>query len=654
TGRPKGVEVAHRSLLNLIAWHRSAFALGGEDRTTQVAGVGFDAAVWELWPSLAAGASLHLAAEEVRLSPARLQEWLLASGITVSFLPTPLAESLLTLDWPAAAPLRLLLVGGDELHRPPRAGLPFAVINNYGPTEATVVSTSGRVAAGGTQEAAPAIGRPIGNVRAHVLDAGWAPVPPGIPGELYVGGDALARGYLGRPDLTAERFVPNPFADGERLYRTGDLARWRPGGELEFLGRIDAQVKIRGVRIELGEIAAALLAHPAVEQAAVLMRQAGSGEKRLTAYLALRTAVPEPELRGFLRDHLPEPMVPAGFVILAALPLTPNGKLDRQALARSEPEREPGVGSGAGEGAPRNEIEELLAGIWAEVLGRERVGVDDDFFALGGHSLLATQVMSRVRQASGVELPLRRLFERPTVAGLAVEVAAAMVRARVGDALAAPPLQRAPRTGPLPLSFAQERLWFLDQLEPGSAAYNIPAALRLSGRLERSAVAALAAGLGEIVRRHEALRTTFRPGAQGPVQVFVPALAARLPAVDLAGLPDGPARAESRRLARGEAARPFDLAHGPLLRASLLRLSPEEHVLLLTLHHVVADGWSIGILVRELGEAYSAFAVGRSPVLPELPVQYADYAVWQRQWLSGEVLARQLAWWREQLAGSPE
>ncbi|HEX9944888.1 MAG TPA: amino acid adenylation domain-containing protein, partial [Thermoanaerobaculia bacterium] len=489
------------------------------------------------------------------------------------------------------------------------------------------------------------IGRPVANTRVHVLEPEGQEAPVGVAGELCLGGVQVGRGYVGRPELTAERFVPDPFGPpGSRLYRTGDLARWSAAGEVEYLGRLDHQVKIRGFRIELGEIESALRAVPGVESAVVLARGDGV-ERRLAAYLVCGAgnAPPAEALRGTLRERLPDSMVPAAFAFLERLPLLPNGKIDRRALARIEPSIE----GREGFASPRTPVEEELARIWSQVLGRERAGLGESFFDLGGHSLLATRMVSRVRETFGVELPLRTIFEMPTVEGLARRIEEAL---REGSGVATPPLRPVPRQEDLPLSFAQERLWFLDQLEPGNPAYNISAALRLRGSLD---VAALARSFAEIVRRHEALRTTFPEIAGAPRQVVAPAAGPLLPVIDLGGLPAAALAAEAFRLAGQEALRPFDLARGPLLRTSLLRRGEEEWTALLGVHHIVSDGWSLGVLVRELSALYAAFRRGDLSPLPELPVQYADYAVWQRQWLQGEALEVQLAWWREELAGAP-
>ncbi|HVS01000.1 MAG TPA: non-ribosomal peptide synthase/polyketide synthase, partial [Thermoanaerobaculia bacterium] len=629
TGIPKGVEVEHRGLFQLVSWHLRAFGVTPEERASRLSGPAFDASVWELWPYLAAGASVYLPDAETRISPDLLGEWLDAEGIGHAFLPTPMAETLLASDWPRTTPLRLLLTGGDKLHQAPESPLPFRLVNNYGPTENTVVATSGTVPAGTPSERAPSIGRPIDGVRAYVLDRHLQPVPPGAPGELCLAGGSLSRGYRHSPELTAEKLVPDVF--GARLYRTGDLARFLASGEIEFLGRVDHQVKVRGFRIELGEIETVLLSCSGVREAAVLTR-----DGRLVAFTAGEADAAA--LRGFLRERLPDYMVPAAFKALPSLPLTANGKVDRRALAAIPMEEERAVQ------APRTPAEELLAGLFADVLGLDRVGIEDSFFDLGGHSLLATRLTARVRDAFGIELPLRDLFERPTVAALAPALERTQIRQM-------PPLRRAPRDRPPRLSFSQERLWFLDQLDPGNPVYNLPVALRIAGALD---VAVLRESLAAIVERHEALRTTYAAVAGSPVQVIAPALSLVLPVVDLGGLPADRREPETARLVRAEARRPFDLARGPLLRLSLLRQGDGGHLLLFLLHHVSADGWSIALLIDEVAELYEARRAGRPAVLPELPVQFADFAEWQRDWMSGAVLQERLAYWSRCLAGAPD
>ncbi|MCP4662612.1 MAG: AMP-binding protein, partial [bacterium] len=540
------------------------------------------------------------------------------------------------------------------------------VFNLYGPSEDTTYSTCVRVEPRGGE---PTIGRPVAGTRAYVLDRRLRPVAIGVVGELYLEGAGLARGYLGRPQRTAAGFVPNPFRhrperrNAGRLYRTGDLVRRLPDGALEFLGRMDHQVKIRGFRIELGEIEAALGRHPAVGEAVVLAGDGGppEGDKRLVAFLTPSPQADEGppdagELRGFLKQTLPDYMVPAAFVVLPALPLTPNGKVDRIALDRrtlpaSERDR---VDSEAAFEAPRTPTQEVLAGIWSQILRREPIGAGHDFFELGGHSLLATQVISRVREAFGLELPVRQLFETPTLASFAE-----VVEAKRGDqrAPAVPPLRPAVPDGdgpwgPVPLSFAQERLWFLDQLAPGSSAYNMYSPFQLQGALD---LAALRSAFTAIVRRHETLRTTFRSVDGEPRQVIAPPFPLPVPVVDLGALPQERREAELGRLSAAEGLRPFELTRGPLLRAPLVRLGADRHALLLNVHHIVSDGWSTGILFRELVSLYEAFTRREAEAgLPALEIQYADFAVWQRGWLAGEALEAELAYWKGKLAGAPE
>ncbi|HSK77358.1 MAG TPA: amino acid adenylation domain-containing protein, partial [Thermoanaerobaculia bacterium] len=646
TGRPKGVGCTHRNVLNLLADFARRQPLLPGSRGSLWTSLSFDVSVYEIFSPLLAGGAVHLVPEAIRQDTGRFLDWLIEERIDSAYIPpfmvAALCDRLERTGEPAS--LRRLLVGVEPIPEPLLARVAelcpgLAVINGYGPTEATICATlydvDPRRSSFGDPPVTP-IGRPAANTGIYLLDRHQEPVPVGVPGELYIAGAGLARGYLERPDATAERFVPHPWSSvgGERMYRTGDLVRRRTDGNLEFLGRIDHQIKLRGFRIEPGEIEAALLAQKAVREAVVTV-WGSAGHRRLVAYVvgAEGRAPASSELREHLRERLPAYMVPAAFVALPALPLTSSGKLDRKALPEpgSEETSEKPV-------APRTPAEELLAAIFAEVLGVGRVGIAEDFFALGGHSLLATQVASRVRSVFGVELPVRAIFETATVEGLA---------GRLGASAPVPsPILRISREEPLPLSFAQQRLWFLDQLEPGSPLYNIPVVVELTGRLDRSA---LAAALSEVVRRHEVLRTTFPAVAGEPVQVVSEPDGFVLPLLDLQGLPEDEA---SRRTA-AEARRPFDLANGPLLRAALLKLGAERHALFLNLHHIVSDGWSMGVLVREIGALYAAFREGHLSPLPELAVQYADFAAWQRGHLSGERLESELAWWRGQLAGIP-
>jgi amino acid adenylation domain-containing protein len=421
TGRPKGVLITHESLLNLVFWHRSAFEVTAADRATQLASPAFDATGWELWPYLTAGAAVYLPDEETRLSPSLLRDWLVRQQITISFVPTILAESMLQLEWPRTTALRYLLTGADMLQRYPPADLPFAFINNYGPTEATVVATSGQIFPEEHSAGPPSIGRPIANTQVYILDEQLRQVPVGRSGELYIGGAGLAKGYLNRSELTAERFIDHPFEPGKRLYRTGDLARYLPDGQIAFLGRADYQIKLRGYRIEPNEIVSVLNTHPAVQASAVIAREDVPGDKRLVAYVVLvpDSVISANALRETLAQYLPDYMIPSAFVQLEMLPQTSNGKVDRAALpapdtANMLPEEESAEAT--------TPVEEQLAEIVASLLGLAHVGIDDNFFMLGGHSLLGTQLVMRIAETFGVELPLRRLFEAPTVRLLAGEI----------------------------------------------------------------------------------------------------------------------------------------------------------------------------------------------------------------------------------------
>ena len=662
TGRPKGVMCEHGGLANYLRWVGDGPLGDLELSVPLTTRLTFDMCLKQLFPPLLRGGALWMLPEEILADPVALLS-ALATRTKTGFNCVPsLWKAILDAieSGRATAPehgLTHLFFGGEPLGkdlvgRTLRALPHLQIWNIYGPTEATANASATRIAEGDEVT----IGRPIANATIYILNAFLRPVAIGVQGDLYIGGAGVARGYLNRPELTAERFVADPFSaqSGARMYKTGDLARYRPDGNIEFLGRADQQVKIRGFRIELGEIEAALARHPDVREAVVVTHEAAAdedpafvrAERQLVAYVV---AGQEPgpttsELRTFLKEKLPEYMVPTVFVTLAALPLLPNGKIDRRALRapdRSRPDLDEAFT------APRNATEELLVGIWAELLDVKGIGIHDNFFDLGGHSLLATQLVSRVRESFRVEIPLRRLFEAPTVAGLAYGIEAART---VGQNPLAPPIVPVPRDGDLALSFAQQRLWFFDQLEPGHTAYNIPAAVRLKGPLN---LPALERSLNEIVKRHESLRTTFEELDGRPRQVIAPALTIALPVVDLRHLPPIEREIEVRRLATAEAQRSFDLAKGPLIRGSVLRLTDREQVGLLTMHHIVSDGWSTGILVRELATLYVAFCAGGSSPLPELPIQYADFAQWQRQWLQGEILETQIAYWKERLAGAP-
>ncbi|HEX8242041.1 MAG TPA: amino acid adenylation domain-containing protein, partial [Longimicrobium sp.] len=647
TGRPKGVPNPHRASVNRLHWMQERHGLQVGEGVLQNSSFSFDASVFEIFWPLAVGGRLVLPRPDGHRDPDYLIGLISGEGVSTAYFVCSMLQLFLEYEGvERCTGLTRVLCGGEALSAAlaerVRERLPQVRLHNlYGPTE-SAVSVSGQVSALDESAASVPIGRPVPNVQVYLLDQWGEPVPVGVAGELYVGGAQLARGYLGRPEQTAERFLADPYGrePGARLYRTGDRARWRPDGRIEYLGRLDEQVKIRGFRIEPGEVEAALAAYPGVREARVVAREDQPGDKRLVAYVV--GDVETGALRAHVRQSLPEYMVPAAFVVLERLPLTPNGKLDRRALPAPElaSAEETYV-------APRTPVEEVLAGIWAEVLRLERVGVEEGFFELGGHSLLATRVVSRIRALFGVELPLRAVFEGPTIADMAVRVE----EMRRAELPALPPVVPVERTDALPLSFAQERLWFLDRLEPGSATYNIPIAWRLGGALDQ---AALERSLGEIVRRHEVLRTTFMEVDGSPVQVIAPFGGFALPVEDLSGLSEADRDAVVRGRAGEEAGWAFDLSAGPLLRAALLRLGEEDHVLLITMHHVVSDAWSMGVFFRELSTLYPVYRDGGESPLAELAVQYADYAVWQREHLRGEVLERQLSYWRERLAGAPE
>jgi len=667
TGKPKGSLLQHANVTRLFSATDEWFHFDQNDTWTLFHSYAFDFSVWEIWGALLYGGKLVIVPYLVSRSPEQFHQLLVRERVTILNQTPSAFQQLVEVDNrqtdALALSLRKVIFGGEALNQASLA--PWferhgydkpQLINMYGITETTVHVTYHPLEP--NPRHVSCIGRPIPDLGTYLLDANLNPVPVGVPGELYISGDGLARGYINRPDLTAERFIPNPFPPPSpphfprnsaengggtggavlRLYKTGDLACYLPDGDIAYLGRIDHQVKIRGFRIELGEIETALAALPEVREVVVVAREDQPGDKRLVAYLTTDAEIPEPAaLRSKLAQSLPEYMLPSAFVPLERFPLTPNGKIDRKALPAPDTTR-----SEVGYLAPRNPAEEQLAHIWAEVLKRDKVGAHDNFFELGGHSLLATQVVSRIRQAFDAELPLRTLFQTPTIADLAEQIQTLQHEKVL-------PLRPVPRDEPLPLSFAQQRLWFLDQFEPNSAFYNIPSAVRLIGDLDE---AALRRALNEIVRRHESLRTHFVAADGEPLQVIADQLDLPIPLTDLSHLPAPEREARARQLTQKDAQTPFNLATGPLIRAALLRLEASEHIVLFTMHHIVSDGWSIGVLVNEFAAIYSAFVQNQPVPLPELPIQYADFAHWQRQWLSGDVLQRQLDYWTAQLSDS--
>ncbi|HET7461859.1 MAG TPA: amino acid adenylation domain-containing protein, partial [Longimicrobium sp.] len=647
TGRPKGVRVPHGSLGATLAVAGDAFGFGAGDRFPSLASFAFDIWLFETLLPLLGGGTVRLVPRDRVPDVPRLVEDLAGCTVlhAVPALMRRIVEEVRATPEGVLGTLRHAFVGGDavapDLLEEMRIAFPAAEIHVlYGPTEAAIICAAHRL--GGEAAARQMVGRPLGNAALYVVEPGGTVAPVGVAGELCLGGASVARDYLGRPGLTAERFVPDPFAvdPGARLYRTGDRVRWLASGELEFLGRTDHQVKVRGFRIEPGEIEARLAEHPGVREAVVLVREDTPGEKRLVAYVAGDETAGADVLRAHLSERLPEYMVPAAYVRLEALPLTPNGKVDRKALPAPEGDAFPARGYEA----PSGRTEEAVAAIWAELLGAERVGRRDHFFELGGHSLLAVRVVSRVRQALGAEVAPRDVFERPVLA----DFARGLETAARTEAMAIAPVDR---SSAIPLSFAQQRLWFLEQLGDLGSTYQLSMPMRLRGELDRGA---LARSLDCIVARHEALRTSFPTVDGEPVQHIAPAeeSAFRLVEHDLRASADG--ENELRRLISDEASAPFDLEQGPLFRGRLVRMAADDHVLLLTIHHIISDGWSLGVLHRELAALYAAFARGEPDPLPPLPVQYADYAVWHRRWVEGPVLEAQAEYWTRTLAAAPE
>ncbi|MCY8187925.1 non-ribosomal peptide synthetase DhbF [Bacillus spizizenii] len=638
TGRPKGVVVTLKSLSNFLLSMQEAFSLGEEDRLLAVTTVAFDISALELYLPLISGAQIVIAKKETIREPQALAKMIEYFDIDIMQATPTLWHALVTNEPETLRGLRVL-VGGEALPSGLLQALQklhCSVTNLYGPTETTIWSATAFLEEG--LKGVPPIGKPIWNTQVYVLDNGLQPVPPGVVGELYIAGTGLARGYFRRPDLTAERFVADPYGPpGARMYRTGDQARWRADGSLDYIGRADHQIKIRGFRIELGEIDAVLAKHPDIEQAAVVVREDQPGDKQLVAYVVAASAIDTADLRRYVGASLPDYMVPAAFMEMDELPLTPNGKLDRKALPA------PDFSTSVSDRGPRTPQEEILCDLFAEVLGLARVGIDDSFFELGGHSLLAARLMSRIREVMGAELGIAKLFDEPTVAGLAAHLDQAQS--------ARPALQRAERPERIPLSFAQRRLWFLHCLEGPSPTYNIPVAVRLSGELDQGV---LQAALYDLVCRHESLRTIF-PESQGTsYQHILDADQAR-PVLHVTEIDE---KELSGRFA--EAVRySFDLAAEPAFRAELFVIGPDEYVLLLLVHHIVGDGWSLTPLTRDLGAAYAARCYGKAPEWAPLTVQYADYALWQQELLgSGDdpnsLIAGQLAFWKETLKNLPD
>nr|MBW4563383.1 amino acid adenylation domain-containing protein [Mojavia pulchra JT2-VF2] len=649
TGKPKGVAMPHRPLVNLIAWQLQNSTVSSTAKTLQYTPISFDVSFQEIFATLTTGGTLVLITEQMRRDPTSLLEFLNQAGIERLFLPFVALQQLAEvaqMESIIPTSLREVITAGEQLRITGAIAHLFnhvpqcSLHNHYGPSETHVVTAFSLTGSVQDWPALPPIGQPIANSQIHLLDSQLQPVPVGVPGELYVGGVSLARGYFNSTELTAQRFIVSPFNKCDRLYKTGDLARYLADGNIEYLGRIDQQVKIRGYRIELGEIENVLEQHSQVRQAVVVARNDIPGEQRLVAYIVADAMVPATsvsELRQFLRSQLPEYMVPSAIVLLDKLPVTPSGKIDRKALPV------PNYGTNQENlVAPQTPTEIALANIWSDILGLTQVGIYDHFLDLGGHSLLATQVISRIRNVLQIELPLRCLFESATIAELAklIETGRQQIQS-----IQLPPIQPVGRDANLPLAFVQEPLWFLDQLVPNNPFYNIPQAFRLNGFLN---VQALEQSFQEIINRHEILRTTFKAVDGQPIQIIHPSPIFKLPVID-----STTQESQVWGLIIEEARRSFDLSEDLMLRAALFKLSETEHFLLINLHHIVCDGWSINVLLQELATLYTAFASEQTSPLSDLTIQYTDFAVWQRQCLQGEIRERQLAYWQEQLNGLP-
>ena len=653
TGKPKGVAVEHRNLMGYVRSLTQRLQLKPGASFASVSTIAADLGNTMIFPSLVEGGQLHLISEECASDPAKLEDYFTHNEIdylkiTPAHLEAMIADGCVS----NLLPRKGLVLGGEAcgwtLLEQIRAEAECEVFNHYGPTETTVgVITyhAGSSPLADESRTVP-LGRPLDSAEVYILDKQLQPVPAGFIGDLYIGGRGVARGYINRQELTADRFIPNPFSasPGARLYRSGDLARFLPDGNIEFLGRSDHQVKIRGFRVELGEIEALLKLHPLIKDAALLADQDSSGHNRLVGYVACRepSALSVEDVRHYLKQNLPDYMLPSAIALVEAMPLTSNGKLDRkqlQALAPSQPQPQP---SGH---QPRTQVEQVVAGIWAELLGTKEVGLDSSFFELGGHSLLATRMVSRLRKVFGVEVGLRQLFERPTLKDVAREVEA--VRGG-GARVEQRRIRRVERGGRLPLSYAQQRLWFLSQMEPGNPFYNCPGAVRMEGELD---VEVLERTIGEVVRRHEVLRTRIVLEGDEPVQEIGEAGEVRVEVIDLRELDEQRREEELRRVWREEGRGGFDLSVGPMLRVKVVKVGRDEQVMLVTMHHIVSDGWSVGVLMKEVGELYSGYRRGEEVRLEEMEVQYGDYAVWQREEEGGGRMKGEEEYWREKLRG---
>jgi len=630
TGQPKGVMIEHHGLANLVHWHVRAYQVTFRSKATAVSGVGFDAFGWEVWPYLATGAAVHLLDDETRLQMSSLVMLHLQQGITHAFIPTALVQEFIQASSVKITSLQYLLTGGDQLSATDISGLTYKVVNNYGPTENSVVTTSYELLPA-DRDHAPVIGRPVSNTRVYILNSKGQLCPVGVAGEICIAGSGLSRGYLNLTALTTEKFVSDPFGGGT-MYRTGDLGRWLQDGTIEYAGRIDEQVKIRGYRIEPGEIESVLSTCTYVRQAVVSVKTDAKGNKRLVGYVVPDGIYDKTAILSYLKSRLPDYMVPSLLMELDKIPLTANGKIDRKAL----PDPEASALLTNEYIAPRNETEASIAGIWQELLGVEQVGIHDNFFELGGNSLLVMRMVALMRSRLQIEVPIRTIFSQASIAQLSDWLTASQ-----GENTLLPAIEIQTRPARIPLSFSQERLWFIDQLE-GSVQYHIPLVLRLSGDLN---ITALENSLQQIVNRHEVLRTVIREEEGVAYQQVLNKDSWSL------SVTDNGSPAELENYITALIRTPFDLSADHMLRAHLIRLPESRYLLVLTMHHIAADGWSMGIATREVMELYNAYVAGRQAQLAPTVLQYADFAIWQRAYLSGEVLAQKLAYWKNKLEG---
>ncbi len=646
TGKPKGVLVPHKAVVNLLTSVAVTPGVSREDAVLAVTTLSFDIAVSEIWLPLVQGARIVLATREIATDGGLLRRVVEERSVTFIDATPATYRLLLGAGWKPASNQTLICTGEAMPLDLARELLPHcgALWNGYGPTETTVWSTFWRVQPGFQKIL---IGRPVANTEIYILDQHRREVPVGVSGELYIGGDGVTLGYLQRPELTAERFLDDPNRPGYKLYRTGDLGRYLPDGNIECLGRNDHQVKLRGYRIELGEIEDALVRHPEVQQATVLLREDRPGDAKLVGYLVSRAAAPSPtELRAHLKTLLPDYMVPSVYVSLAQLPLTPSGKIDRKALPA--PDASAAASQGAEFTAPASNTEQLLADIWAELLGVARVSVTDDFFALGGHSLLASQVLARLRRGHGIDLTFRKFFEAPTIRQLASVIDGLKPNA----ATAMKGIERRSGTGPVPLSISQERLFLMEEMHPVQRiVHNLPAAWELYGSVRLSSVQG---AVDAMARRHETLRTTFTRIDGQLVQEVHPSVSLPVAFVDLRSFPAEQRNAEAHRQIQASNAEPFDLSRGPLFRSTLFQLEDEKFIYYTLRHSLIWDGWSFDVFVNELSKGYAACEKGEQPSLEALPISYADYVLWHAERLKSQALLDQQAWWRKRLEGAPK